>query len=256
MADRRPSGRNGGRRESAYETILSALIFGDLAPGSAVDEKRLATRFGLGLAGVRDALYRLSLEGLIERQPRIGTRIPDLGLREMQDVFEARVVIEGDCAALGAERATPQELAAMRAAFTGYVDAIRARDFRRLVRMDQVFHRTMAAACRNKLIEKQVITLHNNASRFWYFGLPRLETAALRSDIETHLKVVDAMERRDPVGARHAMRAVLGNFPENVRVFLTGPILLTEEIANVRSETDRRKRKRSQKGARAAAGLS
>ena len=93
-------------RESAYDIILSALIFGDLAPGSAVDEKPIAARFGLGLAGVRDALYRLSLEALVERQPRIGTRIPDLGLREMQDVFEARVLIEGGCAALGAERAS------------------------------------------------------------------------------------------------------------------------------------------------------
>ena len=55
---------------------------------------------------MRDALYRLSLEELVERQPRIGTRIPDLGLREMQDVFEARVLIEGDCAALAAERAS------------------------------------------------------------------------------------------------------------------------------------------------------
>ena len=83
-------------------------------------------------------------------------------------------------------------------AFNGYAEAIRERDFRRLVRMDQVFHRTMAAACRNKLIEKQVITLHNNASRFWYFGLPRLGADALRADIETHLKVVHAMKRRDP----------------------------------------------------------
>ena len=37
-------------RESAYDMILSALIFGDLAPGSAVDEKRIAARFGVGLA--------------------------------------------------------------------------------------------------------------------------------------------------------------------------------------------------------------
>ena len=45
--------------------ILSALIFGDLAPGTAVDEKRIAQQFGVGLAGVRDALYRLSLEELV-----------------------------------------------------------------------------------------------------------------------------------------------------------------------------------------------
>jgi DNA-binding GntR family transcriptional regulator len=252
MADRKSKREEGGgvgggsRSESAYELLLSAIIFGDLPPGSAVDEKGIAARFGLGLAGVRDALHRLSLEGLVERQPRIGTRIPDLGLREMQDVFEARIVIEGHCAALAAERATAAELTVLAGAFAKYVEVIRARDFRRLVHMDQVFHRTMAAACRNKLIEKQVVTLHNNASRFWYFGLPRLDPAVLRADIDTHLKVVDAMRRRDPAAAQAAMRAVLGNFPDNVRGFLIGPILLTEERTDVRGQTVGWKRKRSQ----------
>lgn len=249
------SGAETSRRQSAYDMILSALIFGDLAPGTAVDEKRIAQQFGVGLAGVRDALYRLSLEELVERHPRIGTRIPDLGLREMQDVFEARVLIEGNCAALSAERASLEDLNVMRAAFNGYADAIRQRDFRRLVRMDQGFHRAMAASCRNKLIEKQVTTLHNNALRFWYFGLPRLGADVLRADIEMHLKVVSALERRDAAAAKAAMTAVLGQFPENVRVFLQGPISLTEVRTNVRSEANRRQRKRPQRGARAAGGV-
>lgn len=243
MADRGAGIELTNQREGAYERLLSALIFGDLPPGCAVDEKRIARQFDLGLAGVRDALYRLSLEALVERQPRIGTRIPELSLREMQDVFEARILIEGDCAALGAERASADELKAMRSAFKGYGEAISRRDFRQLVRMDQVFHRTMAAACRNKLIERQVTMLHNNASRFWYFGLPRLSPAMVRADIDMHLKIVNAMERRDPGAAKLAMRAVLGHFPDNVRVFLNGPISLAEVSSNGRREIDRRHRK-------------
>jgi GntR family transcriptional regulator, rspAB operon transcriptional repressor len=250
------AGENGSRRESAYETIVSAIIFGDLPPGSATDEKMLARTLGLNLAAVRDALYRLSLEGLVERQPRIGTRIPDLGIRDMQEVFEARVLLEGACAALTAERAAADEIAAMRAAFSGYEQAIERRDFRWLVRMDQTFHRTLAAASRNKLVERQVILLHNNALRFWYFGLPRINPRALRNDIQAHLHVVDAIERRDVAAARRAMGTVLGRFPEHVRVFLTGTVLLKEGRSSGKSGTDRRQRKRSQKGARAAAGLS
>jgi DNA-binding GntR family transcriptional regulator len=245
----------GSQRDSSYDLILSALIFGDLAPGSAVDEKQLASRYSVGLAGVRDALYRLSLEGLVERQPRIGTRIPDLGLRELQEVFEARVLIESDCAALCAARASAKDLATMRSAFDGYAHAIRNRDFRRLVRMDQLFHRTMAAACRNSLIQKQVIVLHNNASRFWYFGLPRLQPSVLHADIDMHLKVVDAMERRDSAAAKVAMGTVLGHFPDNVRDFLNGPMALTE-VNDVGRKVDRRQRARPQKRSRSAGGVS
>jgi DNA-binding GntR family transcriptional regulator len=243
------------QRDSSYDLILFALIFGDIAPGTAVDEKQLAHDFSIGLAGVRDALHRLSLEGLVERQPRIGTRIPDLGLRELQEVFEARVLIEGDCAALCAVRASAKELAMMRSAFDGYAHAIRDRDFRKLVRMDQLFHRTMAAACRNTLIQKQVTVLHNNASRFWYYGLPRLQPAVLYADIDMHLKVVDAMERRDAAAAKVAMGTVLGHFPDNVRDFLNGPMSLTE-VNNVGRKIDRRQPKRSQKRARATGSVS
>lgn len=256
MAVRDLSKPPGSQRDSSYDIILSALIFGDLAPGSAADEKQLAHRFSINLAGVRDALTRLALEGLVERQPRIGTRIPDLGLRELQEVFEARVLIEGDCAGLCALRASLEELATMGSAFDGYADAIRDRDFRRLVRMDQLFHRTMAAACHNTLIQKQVIVLHNNASRFWYFGLPRLQPAVLCADIDMHLKVVDAMKRRDAASAKVAMSAVLGHFPNDVRDFLNGPLSFTEMNANVRNTVDRRQRNRPQKRSRSAGNIS
>ena len=62
-------------RNDAYEQILMAIIMGDLQPGSRVDEKGLMKMFRLSQASVRDALSRLALEGLVERQARIGTRI-------------------------------------------------------------------------------------------------------------------------------------------------------------------------------------
>jgi DNA-binding GntR family transcriptional regulator len=230
------------RRDDAYEHILSAIIFGDLAPGATVDEKHLAQAFGIGLAGVRDALYRLALEGLVERHARIGTHVPDLGLRELQDVFEARGLLEGGCAGIAAQRATTAEIAKLRAAFTGFETVIRDRDFRKLVRMDQVFHRTIAAATKNRALERQITILHNNASRFWYFGIPRLPQNTLLADIRAHLDVVDAISQRDSVGAERAMRGVLGHFPGNVEFFF-GNIGL-RDVVNPPEPPMKRKRSR------------
>ena len=143
-------------------------------------------------------------------------------------MFEARVLLEGACAALAAARASADDIATMRAAFAGYEDAIGQREYRKLVRMDQVFHRAMAAACGNKLIEKQVILLHNNASRFWFFGLPRFDARALKADLKAHLDVVDAIEKRNASAAEEAIRAALGHFPESIRVFFTGAIGMKE----------------------------
>ena len=87
-------------RDKAYECMLADIMFGELPPGGSVDEKSLALRYGIGLASVREALYRLSLEGMIERISRRGTRIAALELAGLHAVFEARVILEERCAAL------------------------------------------------------------------------------------------------------------------------------------------------------------
>jgi DNA-binding GntR family transcriptional regulator len=252
---KRTDGPVPAQRTDAYEQLLLAVIFADLEPGSVVDEKELVARFGIGLAAVRDALNRLSIEGMVVRRARIGTVIPELSLRELQDVFEARIVLEGYCAALSAQRAQPELIAAMEGAFVGFEDAIRRRDFRTLVGMDLKFHRAMAASTLNQHVERQVTLLHNHASRFWYFGLPRLDPDALVADIKSHLDVLASIKQRDAVAADRAMRDLLGHFPDNVRYFLSAGIV-RKERDDERSESDGRDGSRPQEGSRPVSGVS
>ena len=63
------------QKSKAYEQILLDIILGALPPNARLDEQGLAERYGVGLAGVRDALGRLSLEGLVQRRSRSGTTI-------------------------------------------------------------------------------------------------------------------------------------------------------------------------------------
>jgi DNA-binding GntR family transcriptional regulator len=221
---------SGSLREDAYQKILSAIIFGDIPAGSSLDEKQLSEDFDLGIAVVRDALFRLSLEKMVERHARIGTLIPALGLREVQEVFEARILLEGACAGLAAERASSTEISVLKSAFDGYKSVIAKRDFRDLVRMDQVFHRTIAAASRNSHMEHDLIVLHNNASRFWYFGIQRLQGKALLADIEAHIEVAQAISDRDAELAKRAMQGVLGHFPEHMGHLLLMPQMYEREV--------------------------
>ena len=54
-----------------YEEILLDIILGELKPMTVLDEKGLAGRYAGGVAGVREALSRLALEGLVIRRPRV-----------------------------------------------------------------------------------------------------------------------------------------------------------------------------------------
>ncbi len=205
--------RPASRRDDAYDRLVAAIIFGDIEPGAVVDEKSLCKELNLSLAPTRDALQRLAQEGMIERHARIGTRIPDLTVRDLQDVFEARVLVEGQFAGLAAQRASAADVAAMRASLASVVEHIRQRDYRALLRADLGFHKALATAAGNRVLERQSALLLNISSRFWFFGLPRMELEALRADMQAHVTVLKAIERRDVNGAEAAMRAVLGRFP-------------------------------------------
>lgn len=209
------------RREDAYERVLAAIIYGDLPAGSAVDEKGLAKSFDLGVAGIRDALGRLELEGLVERQPRIGTKIAALGLRELQDVYETRLILEPICAGIAARRADDTDLAKFHAFSEEFTEIAKSRDLRKLLKLDQYFHRSVAAATKNVLLARQVTVLHNNAARFWYANAPRLSDEAFRADLADHMEVLHSIESRNPDAAEKAMRHLLGEFQGFVDFYRT-----------------------------------
>src|SRR3954470_5089996 len=91
-----------------YQRILVDIIIGALPPNDQLDENALAKRYGGGLAGIREALARLALEGLVVRRARVGTSVAPLDLASAREAFEARCLIEVQCAGLAAQRATEQ----------------------------------------------------------------------------------------------------------------------------------------------------
>jgi len=194
----------------AYERILLGIISGELAPGERLDEHALTARYGVGLAGVRDALGRLALESLVVRRPRSGTTVALLDHKEVDQVFEARRLIEPHCAALAADNATQEEVCAIRAAFVGAEAAIEARDSLALVAMDQRFHAAVVRASRNPTLARIAIPLQHKASRFWVFAMERDTPAQRLAEIQRHRQVADRIAKRDAEGARTLMLGVLG----------------------------------------------
>ena len=200
------------RKAKVYEQVLLDVILGELAPGGRLDEQALAARYHAGLAGVRDALGRLALEGLVVRRPRAGTTVAALDLLDLRQAFEALRLIEPHCAALAAQNATPADVAALRRAFDGAEAAAEAGDSRTLIGMDQQFHAALAVATRNLTLAKIVIPLQHKASRFWAYAMTE-DTAAERiAEVERHRVLAECVARGDADAAYEAMLAVIGAF--------------------------------------------
>ena len=205
------------QKSKAYEQILLDIILGVLPPNARLDEHGLAERYGFGLAGVRDALGRLSLEGLVQRRARSGTTIAPLDLLEVEQAFEVRYLLEPHGAALAARHATPEEVERISTAFDGAEKAARKRDFRTLVSMDQAFHRAVAIGSHNMTLARVVVSLHHKAARYWYHSMTTRPEHDRLQDIHDHRAAAAAIAEGDPSSAHEAMLRVLGDFPDSVR---------------------------------------
>ncbi|MET0182429.1 MAG: GntR family transcriptional regulator [Caulobacterales bacterium] len=205
------------QKARAYELILIDIILGELAPGSQLDEKALAIRYNSGLAGIRDALSRLSLEGLVDRRPRAGTFVSPLDVVELQHDYEARRIIEPECAALAARYGSTEDIQAIKDAFKGGEAAAKACDCRALIRMDQRFHAAIARASNNSSLARILIPLQHKAARFWVFSMGQASLKERIADVRAHVAIGACIADRDPEGAYRAMLAAVGEPPATAR---------------------------------------
>jgi DNA-binding GntR family transcriptional regulator len=203
----------GLQKAKTYEQILLDIILGVLPPGGLIDERKLAARYDVGLAGVREALGRLALEGLVTRRPRAGTMVAPLDLREIEQAFEVRHLLEARSAGLAARNARPSDVAAITSAFEGAEAAIAAGDFRAMLAMDRAFHRSVAYATQNPTLARYLISLQNVATRFWIYTMERQDPDAQLVDVALHRAVGEAIATRDVAAAEAAMSKIVGEPP-------------------------------------------
>ncbi|QOC92316.1 GntR family transcriptional regulator [Micromonospora craniellae] len=90
--------------EDAYEALRSAILNGSIGPRARLGEMELSRQFGVSRTPIREALRRLTAEGLVVFQPNRGARVAEWSLSDLQDIYEIRARLESYGAALAARR--------------------------------------------------------------------------------------------------------------------------------------------------------
>ena len=81
--------------DTLFERLSEAIVTGELAPGSKLSEPRLAARYGVSRAPLREAIRRLEERKLVQRTPRQGVRVVVPSLATAVELFKIREVLEG-----------------------------------------------------------------------------------------------------------------------------------------------------------------
>ncbi|EWM64937.1 MULTISPECIES: GntR family transcriptional regulator [Micromonospora] len=90
--------------QDAYEALRSAILNGSIRPGERLGEVELSSQFGVSRTPIREALRRLTAEGLVVFQPNRGARVAEWSLSDLEDTYEIRARLESYGAALAAQR--------------------------------------------------------------------------------------------------------------------------------------------------------
>ena len=133
--------------DHVYSALRERILSGDLPRGTKLRQASLAEELGVSRTPLREALRRLSTEGLVEFSPNRGATVSELDFGDMRHAWSARVALEPGAARLAAERRDPDAIAAMRDA----VELQRQRRRRRhgQLRGQPAFHLALAAASGN-----------------------------------------------------------------------------------------------------------
>jgi GntR family transcriptional repressor for pyruvate dehydrogenase complex len=217
--------------EQIVEQIQGRIVRGELRTGDRLlPERELAASFGASRTAVREALKTLAQMGLVDMRPGRGNIITDntsdamrssLGLMMRVGVLsnpdalvELRAIIEPEIAALAAERASDEQLAALRDAVETMERSLHQADT--YIAADTRFHRTLALATRNPLIVSLIDSIVGLLAeqRSLIFTVPG---GPERGQVY-HKTLLEAVERRDVEQARTAMRAHLTQVSVDVAV--------------------------------------
>ena len=191
--------------DSAYREIRRRILDNAWPPGHHALEQALALELGMSRTPVREALIRLSNEGLVEVVPRHGMRVLPVSAADMKEIYEILTSLEATAAELAARRKpSAAELAPLEKATRDMDRALRKGELDAWAEADERHHRHLIELCGNRRLAQIVYNTWDRAHRARMFTL-RLRPKPTASTAE-HLAVVDAIRRGDAVAARELHR--------------------------------------------------
>jgi DNA-binding GntR family transcriptional regulator len=186
-----------------YSELRSELVAMRRRPGEAISESEIALRYGVSRTPVREAILKLSDEGLLDVFPQSGIFVSRIPLAALPEAIIIRRALEETTARLAAERATASQVLQLHAIVERQREADKAGDRVAFHQADELFHATIADVAGHPGIWTLIQHVKVHVDRYRQLTLP--VTGRMTQVIAEHEPILAAIEARDPQGAGIAM---------------------------------------------------
>lgn len=211
--------------EAVARFVRQRIFDGVYAAGEYVRLDQLATELGISVTPVREALFELRAEGLLDQQPHRGFVVLPVTRRDLADVAEVQAFVGGELAARAAVGITDEQLDELNEIQARLEAAYAGDDEERTVRLNHDFHRAINVAADSPKLAQMMSQITRYAPEAVF---PTIAEWPQRS-IEDHRRVLAALAAHDEKLARDAMAEHLAAGVMPLIEHLTGRGVVTAE---------------------------
>jgi len=182
-------------REIIYNRIRENITCGKLAPAERLVEDRLAEEFKASRSPVREALRLLEAEGLVSFERNKGFTVAKLSIKQVDEIFELRSLLESYAARRAAERISKKGVARLWEYQAQQRSAAQSVDLQAWLRANNLFHNSLYSHCDNSLLIQSINNLKRRVNRYHFVTV----TVPWQFDtyLEQHEAILQACEKND-----------------------------------------------------------
>jgi GntR family transcriptional regulator, rspAB operon transcriptional repressor len=199
--------KNQRASDEVYESLRQAILTHVFLPGQRLQIQDIAAKLGVSLTPVRQAIQRLSTEGLIEVQPRSGTYVASLSATDIEETFDIRCALECLAAEKAVERITDEELRHLRELLVALQKPAQEEEAIRQHEADNYeFHATLLRAAGNRRLMDMVESLKANIQMTRVHQVEGYRGDRFAQEQIEHEAIYRALEARDSAALQTALR--------------------------------------------------
>jgi DNA-binding GntR family transcriptional regulator len=207
-------------RQQAYQQIKQQIVSLALPPGTVINETRLIETLRLGRTPIREALQRLALEKLVTIVPRRGIYVSEIGIRDLQQLFEVRLVLESMAARWAARRGTTDQWHHMEKVLNRGAAQETVLDNEALIAIDEACHHVIYEAAGNEFLQDTLVTIYALSLRLWYFFLAQI--GDMQGAVLEHKRILKALKAGDENEAARLMEKHIRAFQGELQSVMLG----------------------------------
>jgi DNA-binding GntR family transcriptional regulator len=187
--------------------VARGIIEGRLLPGHDLNSVDLAKRFNVSRTPVREALFVLTREGLVDWSPRRRPRVSSVELPDVREIYQLRGILYAQVSMAIVERATPADIESLWSAHRRLAEVAAQGDVDGYFWANVAFRDEELRVCGNRIFKEVLDSMRMRTNR-----LRRLSTSLpgrmLRSCAD-HQRLCEAYEERDGVLAAALNRSIV-----------------------------------------------